>query len=105
MILVSHVELVRTSLGALIWLAPFVEIDLRDWLSIEHDRHSVAVAGDDDMIPLADGLHSILPRLDQIVKRAGVDVAGRFGVIDCDLDPVVADVFTAATRQRHSANE
>src|SRR4051794_32960194 len=38
MILVSHIELVRTSIGPLIRLAPFVQIDLRDWLAIEHDR-------------------------------------------------------------------
>src|SRR6266436_5882682 len=51
MIFVGHVEFMCTTIRPFVWFAKLVQINTRHRLSIEHDRHSIAVAGNYNVIP------------------------------------------------------
>src|SRR5262249_48267126 len=81
MVLVGDVEFVLRTVGAAIGTRPLVEVHPGDRLAVELDSDPGAVAGDDHVIPLAGRLHGVARRLDQVVDRPGVVVAGGGGVV------------------------
>src|SRR5579864_2472841 len=54
---VGDVELVGAAVGALVGLGPLIEVHTRDHVSVQLDADPLVVAGDDDVVPLAHGLH------------------------------------------------
>ena len=99
MILVGDVELMFGTVGSVVGNRPLVQVHPRDNLPVKLDRKLWPVARDLHMVPLANGLHDVFRRFDQVVDRAGIVVAGRLGVVDRDLDAVEADILARPRRE------
>src|SRR5262249_5773184 len=105
MVLVGDVELVLRAIGADVRLRPLVGVHPRHLLAVQLHGDYVLIAGDDDVVPLSHRLQHLLARLDQIVDRAGVVVAGPASVVDGDLQPVEADVLALPRCQGRGTDE
>src|SRR5262245_60316805 len=88
-IFVSNVELVSGTVGALVGLSPFVQIDTCHRFVIKYHGDQIPIASDLNMIPLSHGFHRVLGRFHEVVDGSGVmKTCARSRVVDGDLNSV-----------------
>ena len=105
MVFVGDIKFVGASVGTLVGLDKFIEVTGCYLFAIQDHFNSTFVAGDFEVIPLADLLHGVSRRLDKVVKSTGIVIGGARRVIDRDFDAVPADVFSRRRCERGSAHK
>jgi hypothetical protein len=97
---IRDVKLVSCAVGAEEGLAELTQIDAVEVMTVQIHGKDATVTADFDMVPFADWLHGVCGWFGKVVNGARIVVAGSRGVVDGDLDSVVAYVAAAARRQR-----
>src|SRR5262249_22081338 len=98
-------ELVLRAVGPLVGLRPSVDIHPRHVFVVERHLDLVSIASDLKMIPLADGLHGIFGRRDEIIDRSSVLHARCRRVVDRDLDCVESHILSRPRLEWPRAHE
>ena len=105
MSLISHIELVHRPIRTLIHFRPFIKVNSIDFLAVQFDLKSIAVAGNQDLVPFTHWLHCISRRFDQVVDRTGIMKPCRRRVIDCDFNPVKTYILIKTGGQRKCSHK
>ncbi len=63
-------KFVRRAVRVLVGLLPIIQIGMDDFLTVEDHHHETVLAGDGEVVPLADGFRHAFARFAGIINRA-----------------------------------